>query len=1078
MIKSRILIVEDEAIVARDLTQQLETLGYEVAGQSATGEEALILAERLRPNLVLMDIQLAGGIDGIEVARTIRERFAIPVVFLTAFAGDGVLQRAKLTEPFGYILKPFEERELGTVLEMALYKHEAEQRLRNSREEMAVILQTALDGFWLLDMDGLFLEVNEAFCRGIGYAREELVGHPVSKIVSEYGPEEMKAHLAELKQMGCGRFERIYRAKQGALIHYEVSVNYLPHSGGRLFFFLRDITIRKQLEDEREITLRILSEINAHSDLRELMKKLTLLLRDWSGCEAVGIRLQSGGDYPYFETSGFEPAFVEKENQLCLKDTSGQTVCDARGNPILECMCGNVLSGRFDPALPFFTAKGSFWTNSTTELLRTATPAELQTATRNRCQSEGFESVALIPLSRNQTPYGLLQFNDGQRGRFTPERIALMERLADSLATAIAHRQAQEEIVRSEALLADAQRLAHLGHWKREAGNRHLWWSEEVYRIFGRSPESFKPTFEAFYDCIHPDDQALVLQEIQAAWRGEKTYSVDHRIIQPSGAVRHVHQRGEILSDSTGQPMRMLGTVLDITERKEAEATMRQQAALLEVAHDAILVQDLRGNILFMNLAAEKITGWTYEEAKARNIQEVLVVPHAISWQAASQETLEKGLWVGELTFINRQLKQIQIDSRWTLVRDEKSQPKAVLLVNTDMTEANRLKNQFLRAQRLESVGILASGIAHDLNNILSPILMGLGVIKEESGSSENKALISMILDCARRGADTVKQLLTFARGAESQKGIIQPRHLLKEMGQLLQRTFPKNIQIYTDFSDQPWVIMADPSQIHQVLMNLSVNARDAMPEGGILYLSLGNHVLNHQTLRLHPRAKTGPYVVFKVADSGSGIPPAIIERIFDPFFTTKPLGQGTGLGLSTVIGIVEHHDGFVLVDSEMGHGSTFSVYLPALPETEPTTTQIDTFAIRTHLGQTILIVDDEPAILKVTTGLLSSHGFQVLTANNAREAFELFSGHRATIQLVMTDLMMPFEDGQQLISRVRSVDGKIPILVMSGLATPTIKSGLASQGGIEFLDKPFNAEVLLKKLHAMLPENAPANTV
>lgn len=547
-----------------------------------------------------------------------------------------------------------------------------------------------------------------------------------------------------------------------------------------------DITERKLLTEERDITLAILNEINACPDLRSLARQLTRLLQEWSGCEAVGLRLRSGPDFPYFETRGYSAEFLELENRLCLIDSQGNPALDSAGNPVLECMCGHVLCGRFDPQKPFFTAKGSFWTNSTSELLKQSSPDDLQGRTRNRCHGEGYESVALIPLRSGSVVYGLLQFNSRRPGQFSPERIAMMERLGDNLAIAIAHRKAQEETAHSEALLAEAQRLAHLGHWKREASSRNIWWSDEVYQIFGRQRESFQPTLECFIECVHPEDRLLVERETQAAWRGERKYVVDHRILHPDGKVRHVHQRGEVLFDSDGQPMRMLGTVLDITERKAVEATMRQQAALLEVAHDAILVQDLKGQILFMNRAAEELTGWPFAEAKSRRMEEVLRVPQAILWQSAWHHTLAKGSWVGELSLVNRQLKSLQVDSRWTLVRDEQGQPSAILLVNTDMTEANRLKTQFLRAQRLESIGILASGIAHDLNNILSPILMGLSMIKAEVKSGEGQSLVSMIQDSARRGADTVKQLLTFARGAESQKGIIQPRHLVKELSQLL----------------------------------------------------------------------------------------------------------------------------------------------------------------------------------------------------------------------------------------------------------------------------------------------------
>lgn len=264
---------------------------------------------------------------------------------------------------------------------------------------------------------------------------------------------------------------------------------------------------------------------------------------------------------------------------------------------------------------------------------------------------------------------------------------------------------------------------------------------------------------------------------------------------------------------------------------------------------------------------------------------------------------------------------------------------------------------------------------------------------------------------------------------------------------------------------------MADPSQIHQVLMNLCVNARDAMPQGGVLSLAMRNQVLDEAAARVHPHAKNAPYVVFKVADNGSGIPPTHLERIFDPFYTTKPLGQGTGLGLSTALGIIENHGGFVLVDSELGQGSTFSVFLPALPEAAPVIDSDTNAMASMFAGRTLLIVDDEPAVLKVASSLLASCGFKVLSAASAQDAFEQYQSHRGTVELLMTDLMMPFEDGQHLITKIRALDKNLPVLVMSGLATQTIKSELANEGNLEILDKPFNADELLAKLRQLLPD-------
>ena len=296
MNQTRILIVEDEAIVARDIAQQLTLLGYEPVAQTPRGEQALVLAEQLRPDLVLMDIQLAGEMDGIAAAQAIRERFAIPVVFLTAFVADETLERAKVTEPFGYIIKPFQDRELRTVIEMALYKHQAETRLRTSQEELTTILRTAMDGFWLSDAEGRFLEVNDAYCQLTGYSRTELLRMAIRDVEADETPAEIAANIERIQRLGSARFERRQRCKDGRLVHVEVSVNYLPGGGGRLVCFLRDITQRKTREREIERLNRLYAALSVLNQTivrvksrEELFREVCRIVAEKAGFKVVWI---------------------------------------------------------------------------------------------------------------------------------------------------------------------------------------------------------------------------------------------------------------------------------------------------------------------------------------------------------------------------------------------------------------------------------------------------------------------------------------------------------------------------------------------------------------------------------------------------------------------------------------------------------------------------------------------------------------------------------------------------------------------------------------------------------------------
>ena len=511
------------------------------------------------------------------------------------------------------------------------------------------------------------------------------------------------------------------------------------------------------------------------------------------------------------------------------------------------------------------------------------------------------------------------------------------------------------------------------------------------------------------------------------------------------------------------------GSYIDITGRKRAEDYIRQQAALLQETHDAIIVWDVERGLQYMNSAAEELTGLKLDGVLGASLPEVLQLRSELALRAALQEVTEHGTWTGVLTLCTAEGKQCDLDSRWSMLLDASGKPKAVLITCNDITEKKRLEAQYLRAQRLESVGTLASGIAHDLNNVLSPIIMGVDVLNETFQDPETREILASMQDSASRGRETVKQLLTFARGTESQQGPVQPRHLVKEIVRLVEQTFPKNIQIYTDYAQEPVTVLADPSQLHQVLMNLCVNARDAMPDGGVLFITLENKTLDEASVNIHPKARLIPYLVFKISDNGVGIPPEILDRIFDPFFTTKPQGKGTGLGLASVLGIVEGHRGFVLVESQPGRGTNFQVYIPATAPAEKGGEAIAVPEIPRGHGELVLVVDDEPAILRTADNVLRHHGYLTLTASGASEAVHLYEQNRDRIRAVLTDIMMPFGDGRQFITLLCEQDPTLPIIAMSGLVTEEFQRETMKRGARAFLRKPFNAEQLLNVLSSAL---------
>ncbi|MGL5879321.1 MAG: ATP-binding protein, partial [Xenococcaceae cyanobacterium] len=379
--------------------------------------------------------------------------------------------------------------------------------------------------------------------------------------------------------------------------------------------------------------------------------------------------------------------------------------------------------------------------------------------------------------------------------------------------------------------------------------------------------------------------------------------------------------KGEVSSDLLERALRYS------IERKQAEQKIREQAALLDVVTDAIYVKDLNRRILLWNKCAEDMYGWLAEEVLGQNCHDFFYQEQLVELEQGWMSVLEKGEWQGELHKLTKSGDKIVVSSRWTLVRDRHQQPKAILAVDTDITEKKQLEAQFFRAQRLESLGTLASGIAHDLNNILTPILAAsqLLPLKLVDADKQTRDLLKIVEDSSKRGADLVRQILSFARGVEGKRTNLQLGHLILEIARIAKSTFPKSIAICKDISSRSlWTVSADPTQIHQVFMNLCVNARDAMPNGGTLSLAAENVVLDENFAKIYLDAKVGHYVAIAVTDTGCGIAKEVLERIFEPFFTTKELGKGTGLGLSTALGIIKSHGGFVTVESELDRGTTF----------------------------------------------------------------------------------------------------------------------------------------------------------
>ncbi|MDM9384227.1 PAS domain S-box protein [Chlorogloeopsis sp. ULAP01] len=631
-------------------------------------------------------------------------------------------------------------------------------------------------------------------------------------------------------------------------------------------------------------------------------------------------------------------------------------------------------------------------------------------------------------------------------------------------------KQAEDELKKMSAALSNAVE----GISQLDVQGRYMMVNQAYANAVGYQPEEMIGM--AWQQTVHPEDIEMVMSAYQQILSAGKV-EVEARGIRKDSSIFYKQLTMIPTLNKHKQFVGHYCFMKDISERqaalrerKQAEQKIREQAALLDITTDAIFVRDLSYRILYWNSGAERLYGWLAAEVIGRNCCEFLYKQISPQTEEAFRTVVEQGEWQGELNQLAKSGQEIIAQTRWTLMRDEAGKPKSILSVDTDITEKKQLQAQFYRAQRLESLGTLASGIAHDLNNILTPIIAvaQLLPLKVPNLDGQNRQLLKILEDNSKRGADLVKQITAFARGAEGRRIPLQPRHLLKEIEQVVKSTFPKSIEICIHIpTSNLWTILADPTQIHQVLMNLCVNARDAMANGGTLSLSAKNFHVDENYARMNLEAKAGNYVLVTVSDTGCGIPPDLLERIFEPFFTTKEPGKGTGLGLSTVIGIIKNHGGFVSVYSEVGKGSQFKLFLSAI-NTSTTQEANDSQAVRGN-GELILVVDDEKFIRDIAKTSLEEFGYRVLIASDGIEAFSLYAQHKDEISLVLMDIQMPSIDGFQAIRILQQINPSVKIIVISGL-TSNHKLLEASSIHVQaFLPKPYTIKELLDTINDVL---------
>jgi len=727
----------------------------------------------------------------------------------------------------------------------------------------------------------------------------------------------------------------------------------------RILGSAEDVTERKWNEAGREAMVSLLHLLNAPNETHELIRTVTGFLREWSGCEAVGVRLGEGDGYPYYETSGVPPEFVQAGNDLCARDKNGEVVRDSHGDPAMDCICGDVLRGRFEPGQPCFTSFGSFWSNAASELLESTREGARMSCLRDRRHGEGCESVALIPLRYGGRTFGLIQFYDSHAGRFTLETILMLERAAGSLAIALQQRLTQA------ALRA----------------------SEERYRLIS-------------------DNTADVI------W-----------LMDP------VSTRATYVSPSIE---RLLGY------SPEEAIAKGQQAAL---------------------------TPESYQYAM-RRMAEVLAA------LAAGDESMRTQ--TNQLDQVRKDGSVVRVEVVTTILTDERGAVREILGVTRDISERLQAEARLAQSQKMESVGRLAGGVAHDFNNLLTVIngyaQMLLGDLGPANPMREG---LEEIRKAGERAAGLTAQLLAFSR-----KQVLQPRAIslngvVAAMQPMLARLVGEDVEVRVVLSVEECVVRADPHQMEQAIMNLAVNARDAMPLGGKLLIETAGVEWDSVCAQLHAGAHPGRYVLLAVSDTGQGMDEATRLKVFEPFFTTKGVGKGTGLGLSTVQGIVAQSDGHIEVYSEPGAGTTFKIYLPRVAEAVAADVRPKVVA-PLRGTETILVVEDQSEVRDYAAAALESLGYRVLKAGSAAEAMTICERGAERIDLVLTDVVMPGVNGLELAGRLAKLRPGMRILYMSGYTGNAIAERGLLHADAEFVTKPFGPGQLAAKVRMALGPRPP----
>ncbi len=639
------------------------------------------------------------------------------------------------------------------------------------------------------------------------------------------------------------------------------------------------------------------------------------------------------------------------------------------------------------------------------------------------------------------------------------------------LTQAMAEREHDHAALReSEERFRNVSRATADAVWDWNLGNDAMWWSEGMQVLFGHALDTLEPDSLSWTRRIHRDDLQRVLDSIHRVIDdGGEHWNAEYRFRRDSGDFATVSDRGFVIRDAGGRAVRMVGGMTDLTEQRQAQARLQQQAALLDESEDSIIVRDLDERIRYWSRGAERMFGWSAAEAVGRTLTELKLV-NAPAAEAARATLQAKGRYTTTFKQRCKDGHWVTIEGRWTLVRDADGQPCGVFGLGTDVTARLELEAQLQQARRLETIGQLTGGVAHDFNNLLTVILGNADLLAEQLiDHPQLLPLAEMTRTAAERGAELTQRLLAFARRQALQPLSVDAHQLLANMDALLRRTLPANIELELVRGAGLWPALVDPAQLEAAVLNLVINARDAMPSGGKITLETSNAWIDQHYAERHPDVAPGQYVLLSVSDTGAGMSAEHLARVFEPFFTTKDVGKGTGLGLSMVYGFVKQSGGHIKLYSEPSHGTTARLYLPRAegPAEVPPPVVRSEHDFRGTAR--VLVVEDDPLVLRHAREVLIGLGYRVTVADTGVAALAILREH-SDFDLLFTDVVMPGElNGRQLAEAALALHPSLKVLYTSGYTENAIVHHGHLDRGVQLLPKPYRSIDLARKVHGVL---------